>query len=54
MTNSQLLENAKISVNQLFSDTSVSLNKGIENLEEVISDCETYINALKADLENQE
>lgn len=54
MTNEQLLQLAKDAIDDCFGDQSVGIEKAIENMEELQSDIEGKIDALNADLENQQ
>ena len=50
MTNEELLENARKAIEVLFSDTSVSVEMAIENLQSLRDEIEISIRALQADL----
>ena len=50
MTNDELLDAARKAIEELFSDTSVSIEIAIENLETLRYEIENSIRALKADL----
>ena len=50
MNNEQLLENARKAIEELFSDTSVSVQTAIENLQCLKDEIDISITALKADL----
>jgi hypothetical protein len=53
MDNDELLEKAKSAIDNLFSDTSVSRAKCRENLEDLQSEIETKLDALRADDERE-
>ena len=46
MTNQDLYEKALSAINDLFSDTSVSVDKAIENLESLKDEIDVLISAL--------
>ena len=50
MTNEQLLENARKAIEELFSDTSVSVERAIENLQSLKDEIDVNMTALEADL----
>lgn len=50
MTNEQLIENARKAIEELFADTSVSVQTAIENLQSLKDEIDISITALKADL----
>lgn len=50
MSNEQLYENALDAINELFGDSTVSIQKALENLENLQSEIEAKIECLKEDL----
>ncbi|MFH1722907.1 MAG: hypothetical protein ABH950_09925 [Candidatus Altiarchaeota archaeon] len=53
MDNEQLYEQARNAIEELFSDTSVSQEKAMENLQSLISEIQSMVEALKEDMKNQ-
>ena len=51
MDNEQLYEQAKTAIDELFSDTSVSQEKAMENLQGLISEIHILMDALTEDME---
>lgn len=52
--NRELYSKAEAAIEELFSDTSVSLQQAIENLEELKGTIDMYISALEEDMEVQD
>lgn len=50
MSNEQLYENALDAINELFGDSTVSIQKALENLENLQSEIEAKMECLKEDL----
>ena len=50
MSNEKLLEAARMAIEELFGDTSVSVQTAIENLQSLRDEIEITIEALRADL----
>ena len=53
MSNEDLFKRAEEAIDKLFSDQSVSAQKALENMEELASDIEVKIDALKEDIERE-
>lgn len=53
MDNKQLYQTAKEAIESVFSDTSVSQEQTLENLEVLADDIGMYIDAIESDLAGQ-
>lgn len=53
MEHLQLIEKAKVAIERLFSDTSVSKRETVDSLEELTEDLEVRIECLKDELDEE-
>ena len=54
MTRKQLIERAKVAIDSVFKDRSVSAEQAVEELEEIKEHVEEYVAAVKQDIKRQE
>jgi len=54
MNHLELMLNAKVAINKVFSDTSVDLQTTKDSMEELLEIIETNIEALEEDIERKE